>query len=329
MELNHRYTLTLTEHMTPTGKSAIRKLLWTEKGDWSDTYQFTPPLPQNFDFIWLNDDGKLTTRISHYYYKQFNIKLPASILTEIGNIARAHTLTSETFRFEFVNRIDWEDGDFGDDGSCYWGSNAGAREMIQDNGALAIRFYDADGYGIARAWLYDATKFWILWNGYGFADDSTLTIAKVFASFKDYTYKRIYLANYGASSGTLYINNGKGYAIGTPDAIENLRTYDLEFQDYYMDTCYECDRALYSDDVYWGPDENTYCQDCFYRFYDRCVLCGESFEKEEITYIDEHYLCPDCLDRRYDQCKTCGRYYRGYLGIPCPHCPVPTPTAKK
>jgi hypothetical protein len=328
MKLNHRYTLTLNAQITYAGVGEIRRLLWTAKGDWSNTYQFLPPLPNNFDFVWMSDDGKLTTRVSHYYYKQFSIKLPASILTEIGNIARAHSHTGETYHFEFVNRITWDDGDFGDDGSCYWGSNGGAREMLEDNGALAIRFYDADGYGIARAWLYDATKFWVLWNGYGFADNSTLTIAKVFASFTDHTYKQIYLANHGVSSGTLYINNGKGYVIGTTEAIENLRTFDLGFNDIYADTCYECDRTVYEDEVYWGPDDNTYCQHCFYRLYDRCTMCGETYEQDEITYLDGSYLCEDCLESHRVKCEKCGNYYISHGYRSCLNCGVMT-TAKK
>ena len=86
-------------------------------------------LPYTFSSEWLitnkgEDDGRVGTmpkRISKYLYKGYKLKISSAFMAEIGNIARTHTLKDDIYVFDITQRLTWDAGDFGDDGSCYFG----------------------------------------------------------------------------------------------------------------------------------------------------------------------------------------------------------------
>lgn len=317
MKLHIRHTLTDQKTIADPAVRAIMELLNQQMDhDWMNGHRFLPALSQEFEFVWVTRKGKLTTRLAHYFYENFRIKLPKTLLAEIGNIARQHAETGNTYHFEFTDTFDWEDGDFGDGGSCYWGSHEAAREMLVINNALAICFYNEAGDGIGRAWLYDNNDYWIIWNGYGFAGNSTLTIARVFASFIGMSFKKIGLSNRGVIGGMLYINGGIGYAIGSESAIANVTHYDFWWDG--LEVCYECGATLDEDDTYRGANDEIYCDHCFYNHFDTCSRCGETDWAENFTRTaDDEYVCEDCLAHRYEHCERCDTYYRSET---CPNC---------
>lgn len=304
MQLNFRYTLQITEQISDAGVIAILKLV-------QENY---PPMPSDWDWTWLTREGKLPKRIASHYFKTHSIKLPAELVAQIGNIARGNLVPGESYSFDFTAAIDWEEGDFGDDGSCYWGDRSAARDMLMDNGAIAIRFWEND-FGMGRAWLFDTGDFWVLWNGYGFDGDATLTIALVFSKFMNLTYKRIYLANRHTTSGTLYINSARGYVIGTAQKIENITRYDFDWEDYHG--CYNCGRAINQDDEYYGADGEIYCERCYYDRFDSCYRCGETHYMEDLTIAEDELICEYCLNHHYSLCPRCNEYHRAEI---CPDC---------
>src|SRR5688572_6324743 len=151
---------------------------------------FLPVLPDDWQWTWIVQRGEyvgtLPKRIRSFYFKQHGIKCPDSFIEQIGNLARQHSDSQSYYTFEIVDQFDWEAGDFGDSGSCYWGGNAGARIMLNDNGGMAVCFFTDSGHGYARAWFVEIdTDLFIIFNGYGFGRgiNATLTIARVLASF--------------------------------------------------------------------------------------------------------------------------------------------------
>lgn len=273
-----------------------------------------PLLPDDWQWVWVITGkaeyvGTFPKRVSKYLYKQ-GYKCPPEFLQTLGTLAKMHSGDSVSYTFEIVDRIDWNSGDFGDSGSCYWGSHVPAKGMVEDNG-YAIRFFDSFGAGLGRAWiaLYEADLH-IFFNGYGF-DNGPLTIARVFAFNFGLSYKRIALENNGTSNGMLYINGGYGYAVGTTQRLATLTPVDLEWESPCEDTCTDCGDCLNEDEVYIGADDAMYCRNCFYDHFDTCEHCGQACYQDGITYIAhaEIYVCEHCLDRRYGFCDECEEWY--------------------
>lgn len=315
MKFNTLYTFNSPDVITDTGVRKIQSIITSvREGEWLGGRKYMPALPLNFEYVWVNKNGKFTKRMAKYYKTQHGIKLPEDFLSEIGNIARQYSLSGVTYNFQIVDSIDWEDGDFGDGGSCYWGDHASAKDMIIENNGLAICFFDEGGDGMGRAWLFNAGEFWIIWNGYGFAGNPTRTIASVFAQWQGLGYTKIRLTNDGTDTGMLYINSGIGYAIGNDVQISY---YDFGWESY--NSCYRCGDVLTQDDTYVGTDDMQYCQNCFYEYFDYCQNCNDVHDMEDMIYIDEsdEYLCQHCTDRHYTCCPKCYQYHSGST---CPNC---------
>jgi hypothetical protein len=324
-ELYTRYTLTAPKgEISPAGiyellrfisNANLRDEVWAQLNP-DNQRPFLPELPEDWQWVWLVNSGEyrgtFPKRIASFYFKAWHIKCPDSFISEIGNIARRHTEDSASYTFEFVNRFDWEDGDFGDENSCLWGSYEYARGIMEENGALAVRFYNGYGEGFARAWLYPISDILhVVWNGYGFPQ-ATIVIARVVAQFLNASYKRIELSNYHSSSGPVYINSGIGYAIGSPDALKGIDEYDFEWDADEREQCFNCGRMLHEDEVNYGPDDLPYCDDCFDRYFERCAHCGEAHLPDTMTYVESvnGSVCDFCLEHYFEQCESCKEYQR-------------------
>lgn len=119
------------------GQEAIRKYLI----DWLGGEY----MPKVFDWDWVIIKGPLTgtlpKRIARYLYKERDIRLDPSALTEIGNLAQRHADKTSLYRIDLTQSIDWKVGDFGDFGSCFFGGRAEAMPMLKTNKAFAFRYW--------------------------------------------------------------------------------------------------------------------------------------------------------------------------------------------
>lgn len=286
--------------------------VWREKNA-DNTRRRLPYLPESWAWVWTVNGrgeyvGTFTKRVAKFYYKEHGIKCPASFIAELGNIARAHTEDNLSYDIEFVNEFNWNAGDFGDNGSCFWGSNARAREVMANENSLAVRFYDGNGNGngIARAWVAPiGDGLYIVFNGYGFTTSPTMTIARVVALHLNTAYKKIDLLNHGHDSGLIYINSGNGFIIGDTDKIDRYREYDLQWG--VENVCYNCGDEIHGDGHH-DPDGDLYCDDCFYDTFDYCERCNEVHYREDMYYPHDEILCEDCFDHHYTICDDCGDY---------------------
>lgn len=310
MELYKRFTLkaeagTISEEgirqiNVLIGKQKLGEEIW-QNANPGMTRHYLPALPDTWQWVWQTAQGDyrgtFPKRVAQFYHKVHAVKLPWSVVSELGNIARSHSADDVVFEFEFVNRIRWSAGEFGDDDSCYWGCNAGAREMLEDNGALAVRFYSPEsGRGIGRAWLVEIEDgLRIVFNGYGFTGNPTLVIARVVADFFKVSYRKITLTNEGGSSGVLWIDHaGQAYLIGPADQIADFDDYDLGWTELHSETCHECGNGIGEYDVFYGPDDLGYCEDCAAELFDSCEECSETYWRSDMQYVDDRYLCNWC-----------------------------------
>lgn len=321
--LNSRITLTMPKgSISQAGIKAIQDLIHNTRlryePDWFDInpnlqHDFLPDLPLTWQWVWKVEGkgeyvGTFPKRLGKFYF-QNGIKCPPQFLSQIGNIAREHSAHLDLYTFEFTAKIDWQAGDFGDSGSCYWGGNAGAIAMIENNGGLAICFYAPPGHGYARAWLaVISNDLQIVFNGYGFTGNSTLTAARVVAFHLGVSYKKIILENNGTDHGTLWINSRVGYAIGKPETIEDLRHFDLGWEDEYAYRCENCGDSVDEDYTYHGADDLPYCESCYCDLFDSCHHCGETHWNYETHYIDHEIYCDYCVSRHFTLCDECDEW---------------------
>lgn len=317
-ELYTRYTYTMQDAISEAGITLIKRFVDSQNPqseEWlalnaSYTRRYMPFIPSEWEWKWkvagkAEYTGTFPKRLTNYFWKECGLKCPDSFTKELGNLARQHSHESLTYSFELVNRIDWQDGDYGDSNSCFWSDRQQALKMLEQNDALAIRFYNGE-QGIARAWIAQLSESrYILFNGYGI---ETIKIAQIFSAWLKLTYKKISLYNHGETSGSLYINNG-GYLIGTLEQCAAMSSHDLY---YNCDDCYTCDNCgneISEDEGYATPNGEVYCSSCFYDNYDDCAHCGEAAYREDMTYVESMGdVCERCLDRHYFLCDSCHEY---------------------
>lgn len=75
-----------------------------------------------------------------------------------------------------------------------------------------------------------------------------------------------------------------------------------EIADYIGEqySCEECGIGLTEDEVFYGADDTTYCETCFYEHHDYCSECGKIIYYEvKITYpADELQTCAECFPKK-------------------------------
>lgn len=264
--------------------------------------------------------GKFSKRLK-VYTKEYCPELTPYV-PEICNQIGALSVYSSV-HMEISEIADWDSGDFGDDGSCFWGSNEAARLTLNEHpDFFPIKLYRKSVYndrltGYARCWsMYrDSFDGLIIFNAYSDDDKMKLTsFATLLCERFGFTNRtEIELRNFGSTTGTLYLNSGHGIALHNGDCpLDEGDTYDFRI---------DCD--AYEDE---------------YRV--SCECCGEYGNAEDMTYLEmqEGYICDYCLRTRYTRCEGCGEYihddyireYHGYsyceacydTASTCPECEV-------
>ena len=237
----------------------------------------------------------------------FNGIFTQPIVSEIGSIISRNTEHDTQFRFDIVTHFDWDAGDFGDNGSCFWGTErSGARTAMGENGFLALRFFDGDR-GKARCWIGQdpETDLPVMFNGYGM---DLIRQVRILATYLGVMYHKTCVQNHGDDSGILYINGGRGFILGC-DSYED-RTVDFKLDCESESNCYciHCDTSLDEDDHRHDPNGDDCCDRCYSRKgYASCDGCGETFYPDALTYVDKGDLayCDTCLRRKSYTCAGC------------------------
>lgn len=247
--------------------------------------------------------GSFAKRVAKYFHKQ-GTPLTSDQLGVIGSLVSQYSASQTDYTIDYTSDFNWQAGDFGDGGSCYWGCRSAAKDMISENGGQAVRFYK-DGNGTGRAWMLPHDNNWILFNGYGL---DLAQIAQVVAADLGQSYKRIRLENNGDTDGTLWINSGVGYVVGSVEDYEYDRSIDLCIEDDSQ-CCQDCGCRISHDDCHCVCGDRYVCDSCF-DDYSYCDQCEKYFSSDDVYYIDEQGYCDHCRRCYCTKCVDCGEWHR-------------------
>jgi hypothetical protein len=186
---------------------------------------------------WQTKRGNFTRRLSSALFKAEGIKLKPEVISEIGNIAQAHSSQGATWHIEFTRDLNQSASDFYHDESCWWQSYSASRCALKNWGGIGLRTYYStqtdSSSPSGRIWVQPLAKTddglkpthdalhadaYVLFNGYG--DLSGYVAARIVAHLAGRTYRRVTL-----STETQYINNDAGYLVAdeaTCEATERL-----------------------------------------------------------------------------------------------------------
>jgi hypothetical protein len=276
----------------------------------------------------VNKKGRILKRFGNFWKAQNGYKLTDSLLGIIGDTLQYFlNQESKTFYVDFTDVIDWRDGQFGKEDSCWWGCYKQSQDVFIDGGGWGIRFYEDDNHnddnGTGRTWLLPHNGMLLGFNSYGVSRPTTSKVIK--AIFLEHGiklhYKQVSIDN-SYNSEIPYINGDSGFVLFPddcdPDDIPShfdlsMPVGDSDDEDYRE--CYHCDRRIYDGDNYNHINGNVYCERCTNNLFSYCDGCEEYCSQEYVhSTNDDRYLCSDCLSNRgYEECCECNTYTKEYI----------------
>jgi ribosomal protein L37AE/L43A len=259
-------------------------------------------LDKNIEWVWKTTRGTLTKRIAAALYKEYQIKLEPSILSEIGTMLKNYHIDKQNLLCDFVPlkpKMEWWNrGMFEDSNSCFWSERNGARMLMANNGFWCFRVWsdkarqalhdnpkltptdlilteDKD-YGMARAWIFPYKNNIVMFNGYArnnsaLQNNSLLQLTRIASLYLGTSYKEIAFLNEGQADGLLYINNGgKGYILGEQSIINRVNEVDANFKEdeYQTHICQFCGETRDTEQM---TDGQWACENCENEYYSYCI----------------------------------------------------------
>lgn len=263
--------------------------------------------------------GAFPKRAAKFLFKEYGISLRPEHVETLGNIASTDVSTNSIHKLAWDRDFMINDADaYCHPDSCWWGSYAGGREMLYENGGWAIREFK-DGRPISRCWIAPhnlsytdkvtnkktTSKIWFIFNAYGKLDLNKF--ARLISMESGWSYRKCFLNHDGEN---LYINGGTGIILAPSDVLVNLEEsphIDLEWEDIYGSSCCICGDGLGTDNTYTHPDTgDMFCETCFYVRYDYCYRCGGLADNEDLQEYRHGRWCPECLDSAgVSRCESC------------------------
>jgi len=118
--------------ITSEGEKAIRAWVWNESPTLKNDQDFVPVkyfFPEWWSWSWVVEKdesgnkcvGTFPKRFARHAKKAYNWKVEPKQMAELGNLARRHTIETQTVVFDITQNFNWRRGDYGDPGSCFWG----------------------------------------------------------------------------------------------------------------------------------------------------------------------------------------------------------------
>ena len=170
---------------------------------------------------WQTKDGNFTKRLAKLAL-QSGYKIPAPLLSDIGNIARAHSSSGNSHSVQLTRDLNQPASEFVHSSSCWWGSEWKSRCALKQEGGFAIRtFTDSTCYAnvIGRAWVMPlsverrgsgyhveltedsgSAGAFVVFNAYG---PDGYEFARIVAQMRGWTYRKI-----AFQCNPMYVNSG-------------------------------------------------------------------------------------------------------------------------
>lgn len=278
----------------------------------------------------VNKQGKFAKRFIRHFKDMTGENLPNEIISQIGNlITEGLNKEASTHYVDVTNDFNWDDGDFGHSGSCWFDSDqypTSLDSLLNVNG-YCLRKFDERGYDEGRLWfipsVLDGQEVFITFNAYGY-DGENREASKILAQLLQEVSGIKYICTSidfesSYSSSAMYINPGQ--MIVYPDTMRIDRDseftmrirkiegdhYDriVENDDSYY--CERCNERLSEDEVY-SDDSGFYCESCYDDLYTRCNHCGDTLARDtsEVYTSESGYdFCESCYTDKYAFCESC------------------------
>lgn len=274
--------------------------------------------------------GTLPKRIQKFLFNTQKHKLTPEQISELGNIAQRWLPKTDEWEIDFVKEFDWEAGDFGDSGSCFWGDRRETKWWLKEVGAYALRRLRPNtrelGYG--RCWILTHESVpdgFVVFNGYGkydskevnhkYGSPQTRDFARVLLAYLKehhtdlhYEFKPVQFSINGSTSSPVWINNdGNSAALCAPRAVLTEIPKNLNWS-YSVSTTQNCDSC--GDSVYRSELRESHgimvCESCYESGqWGRCDICGA--ERPRIT---DNIYSVERLAGELPGLSLCIRHYR-------------------
>jgi hypothetical protein len=272
----------------------------------------------------VTKDGKVAKRISKWVYTKHNIRISDELVSDIGNWAYQSIANDSNTIVDIADTFDWNDGQFGKSGSCYWGEYAASRDTLEDAGAFCLRYwkdYDESLHrsncGKGRTWVLPVNNDnaeLVIFNAYGPSlQTSAVVICKLLGD--GYTWHRISNLYNSNNYNIPYINSNSGIMVHKPDSnYADCMEFDIDLHcvegKYYDESCsrYTCERCgthLDEDDAHIDDDGYCYCQDCYDIYYFYCQHCDSECSVDDKVTIDYEDYCESCAEKVGVKCWNC------------------------
>jgi len=275
-----------------------RKLDWYLGESYSDWQGFLEKSCVGYDL--LNKDGKWVTRLASALKKYYDIKLSNEQKEHVGNLIANYGEKSESLvvTADITDDLNWNSGDYGDRGSCFWSDYITSRWAMDDDPRFyALRLYEC-GQGVGRAWLCVEEDNLLLFNSYHPEHGITL-FGEVLANIledKDLVSEKIDVINL---NGGFYINGGSGLSLTHGKSISK--------QNLNLDTnLYRCSRCGVKERkpnmVYIAG--KPYCNSCKNDLFPECCDCKEPILHDAVRLKSGNRMCRSCRSK-YTPCSGC------------------------
>lgn len=301
----------------------------------------------DFDFSPVSLEGRFSKRFGKKWQDLFGFKLTDSQISQIGNwynIFQYPNDADKEYHVRITNNLNWEDGQYGKDDSCWWGMYHTSRDTFYWYGGMGLLFYPSPDYddhedGYARVWIapLEGDKF-VVYNAYGVElREGAAIVANILQGISNESWKYGKRKYYNDCDGNIpYINGNNAYVIYK--SCENVSHDEIHVDMHekkgifdYGKKCSNCGGHLDDHEIWVDSNSNIYCEQCYHSMYFTCDSCGNEFDNDDMRIFEDSdncTYCPDCHDARVDfycvECNGSFRYTRPVLDEDgdeyCPDC---------
>lgn len=199
---------------------------------------------------WQAKQGNYTKRLSSHAYKKHGLKLPASLISQVGTLARDHSAGVD-FDVEFTRDLNMAPDKYAHSDSCWWQSYYRSRCTLKSNGGLGMRTFNSQGECDGRAWIMPMKKSpthtyphrivptfntedpdaFVVFNGYGRLNG--YSAARIMSHMAGMTYRKVTF-----SCDPMYVNGDSGYLIAPEDLATHYTDGRVAVRTDYHSTLY-------------------------------------------------------------------------------------------
>lgn len=159
-------------------------------------------------------DGELRGAIERGY-AMAGKKLDSYAGGAIERMVYSRITTTQPVRMDVTRTLAWTRGSYGDERSCFWTSATNSRNMLQNAGAFALRFYNERGRGVGRCWALPRGNAIAIFNAYGRYQLHEIAAILEHATGHEARSLRYDYAN-------IYINNETSFGFNYPSVTARL-----------------------------------------------------------------------------------------------------------